>query len=223
MESARRRGHLIEIDAEEDMVITVSHTNYIKRIPVSTYRRQRRGGRGLNGMGTKEDDWVEHLFIASTHDYVMFFTENGQVYWLKVYDIPQGGRASRGRLIVNVLRRTPTTRSQSSSRCANSTISTTSHGQPAGTGQEDRHVRRYATRRAGSSGWLDAGDSAISAQLTDGTNDIVLATRRVRRSAFPKTRSTRADTMGVRGITLQGRATACSTWCRSEQSNALPR
>ena len=83
------------------MVVTVSHQGYIKRIAVSTYRRQRRGGRGLNGMAHKEEDWVEHLFIASTHDYVMFFTQTGQVYWLKVYDIPQMGRAAKGKPIIN--------------------------------------------------------------------------------------------------------------------------
>jgi DNA gyrase subunit A len=93
-----------DLIAEEDMVVTISHSGYIKRIPVTTYRRQRRGGRGLNGMGTKEDDWVEHLFIASTHDYVLFFTDTGQVYWLKVYDIPQGGRAARGKPIINLIK-----------------------------------------------------------------------------------------------------------------------
>src|SRR6478735_2670180 len=83
-----------DLIAEEDMVITLSNTGYIKRIPVSAYRKQRRGGRGVAGMGTKEDDWVEHLFIASTHDYLMFFTQMGQVYWLKVHEIPQEiGRA----------------------------------------------------------------------------------------------------------------------------------
>ncbi|MGH7703759.1 MAG: DNA gyrase C-terminal beta-propeller domain-containing protein, partial [Gemmatimonadales bacterium] len=92
-----------DLIAEEDMVITISHTGYIKRIPVSTYKRQRRGGRGLNGQGLKEDDWVEHLFIASTHDYLMFFSDRGQVYWLKVHEIPQGGRASRGKPVVNCI------------------------------------------------------------------------------------------------------------------------
>ncbi|MHC4448431.1 MAG: DNA gyrase subunit A [Planctomycetota bacterium] len=71
-----------DLIAEEDMVVTISHAGYIKRIPVTTYRRQRRGGRGLNGMGTKEDDWVEHLIIASTHDHVLFFTDSGQIYWM---------------------------------------------------------------------------------------------------------------------------------------------
>jgi DNA gyrase subunit A len=92
-----------DLIAEEDMVITISHTGYIKRIPVTTYRRQRRGGRGLTGMDTKETDWVEHLFIASTHDYVMFFSDRGTVYWLKVHEIPQGGRAARGKPVVNCI------------------------------------------------------------------------------------------------------------------------
>ncbi len=92
-----------DLIAEEDMVITISHAGYIKRIPVTTYRRQRRGGRGLNGMGTKEDDWVEHLFVASTHDYVCFFTDQGRIYWLKVYDIPPGGRAARGKPVVQCI------------------------------------------------------------------------------------------------------------------------
>ncbi|MEE8135373.1 MAG: DNA gyrase subunit A, partial [Gemmatimonadales bacterium] len=96
-----------DLIAEENMVVTISHSGYIKRIPVTTYRQQRRGGRGLNGMGTKDDDWVEHLFIASTHDYVLFFTNAGQVYWLKVYDIPQGGRAARGKPVVNLIETKP--------------------------------------------------------------------------------------------------------------------
>jgi DNA gyrase subunit A len=92
-----------DLIAEEDMVITISHTGYIKRISISTYKRQRRGGRGLQGATTKEEDWIEHLFIASTHDYLMFFTNTGQIYWLKVHEIPQGGRASRGKPVVNCI------------------------------------------------------------------------------------------------------------------------
>src|SRR5439155_1484987 len=82
-----------DLIAEEDMVITVSHAGYIKRLPVSAYRRQRRGGKGVIAAHQKEDDWVEHLFIASTHDYVMFFTEQGQCYWLNVRDM---GRTATG-------------------------------------------------------------------------------------------------------------------------------
>ena len=92
-----------DLIAEEDMVITVSHSGYIKRIPVTTYKRQRRGGRGLNGADLKAEDWVEHLFIASTHDYVMFFSNRGQVYWLKVHEIPQAGRAARGKPVINCI------------------------------------------------------------------------------------------------------------------------
>ena len=92
-----------DLIADEEMVITVSHTGYIKRVPVDTYRAQARGGRGISGMKTKEEDWVEHLFLASTHDYLMFFTRDGQCYWLKVHEIPQGSRDSRGKPIVNLI------------------------------------------------------------------------------------------------------------------------
>src|SRR5437667_450961 len=96
-----------DLIAEEDMVITVSHAGYIKRLPVSAYRRQRRGGRGVISAHTKEDDWVEHLFIASTHDYVMFFTQQGQCYWLKVHEIPQAARAARGKPIISCIAMKP--------------------------------------------------------------------------------------------------------------------
>ena len=92
-----------DLIAEEDMVITISHSGYIKRIPITTYKRQRRGGRGLTGADLKADDWVEHLFIASTHDYLMFFSNRGQVYWLKVHEIPQAGRAARGEPVINCI------------------------------------------------------------------------------------------------------------------------
>src|SRR6476660_8066331 len=88
---------------KQEMVITISHSGYIKRIPITTYKRQRRGGRGLNGADLKADDWVEHLFIASTHDYLLFFTNAGQLYWLKVHEIPQAGRAARGKPVVNCI------------------------------------------------------------------------------------------------------------------------
>ncbi len=88
---------------EEDMVVTISKRGYIKRNPITLYRSQRRGGKGKTGMGTKEDDFVEHLFVASTHHTFMFFTNKGKVYWCKVYDIPQAGRMSLGKAIVNLL------------------------------------------------------------------------------------------------------------------------
>ena len=89
--------------AEEDMVVTITNTGYIKRNPITLYQSQRRGGKGKTAMGTKEEDYVSHLFVASTHHYFLFFTNLGKVYWCKVYDIPQAGRQSRGKAIVNLL------------------------------------------------------------------------------------------------------------------------
>jgi DNA gyrase subunit A len=92
-----------DLIAEEDMVVTISHDGYIKRNPISLYRAQRRGGRGLTGVRPKEEDFVELLFVASSHDYFLFFTNKGRVYWKKVHEIPEAGRMSRGKAIVNLL------------------------------------------------------------------------------------------------------------------------
>ena len=93
-----------DLIVEEDMVVTLSHLGYIKRNPITLYRRQRRGGKGARGMETRDEDFVEHLRVASTHAYLLFFTNRGRVYWLKVHELPQLGRAARGRAIANVLR-----------------------------------------------------------------------------------------------------------------------
>ncbi|HMI47421.1 MAG TPA: DNA gyrase C-terminal beta-propeller domain-containing protein, partial [Gemmatimonadaceae bacterium] len=84
------------------MVITISHSGYIKRTSVSTYRKQRRGGRGLSGAGLKDEDFIERLCIGSTHDYILCFTDDGRCFWLKVHEIPQAGRAAKGKPIVNL-------------------------------------------------------------------------------------------------------------------------
>jgi len=196
-----------DLIAEEDMVITVSHTNYIKRIPVTTYRRQRRGGRGQNGMGTKENDWVEHLFIASTHDYVMFFTENGQVYWLKVYDIPQSARAARGKPIVNCIAIKPDERIASLV--------------PVRQFADDRFLlfatRQGTVKKTVLSAYgnvrtiginainIEDGDQLIDVQITDGTNDIVLATRHGMSIRFHEkdVREMGRATAGVKGVELE--------------------
>ena len=94
---------LEDMIAEEDMVIAITRSGYIKRLPVTTYREQRRGGIGVMGMDMKEDDYIEHLFVASTHDYILFFTTVGKVYRLKVRELPLGSRQSKGRAIVNLL------------------------------------------------------------------------------------------------------------------------
>jgi DNA gyrase subunit A len=107
-----RRTEITEIGAsmsledllsDDEMVITVSHDGYVKRLPVDTYRAQRRGGRGIQGMETKEEDWVEKLFVGRTHDYLMCFTTEGHCYWLKVHEIPQASRSARGKPLVNLL------------------------------------------------------------------------------------------------------------------------
>ncbi|MBT6797707.1 MAG: DNA gyrase subunit A, partial [Candidatus Marinimicrobia bacterium] len=107
-----RRTEIIPVDsnftmedmiAEEEVVLTITHQGYIKRTALNTYRTQRRGGRGVQGAMSKDEDFVEHLFIANTHNYMLFFTDQGKCYWLKVYDIPQGGRATRGRAVVNLI------------------------------------------------------------------------------------------------------------------------
>ena len=94
---------LEDLIAEEDMVIAITRSGYIKRLPVTTYREQRRGGIGVLGMDLKDEDYIEHLFVASTHDYLLFFTSVGKVYRLKVHELPLGSRQSKGRAIVNLL------------------------------------------------------------------------------------------------------------------------
>jgi len=195
-----------DLIAEEDMVITISHTGYIKRIPVTTYKRQRRGGRGMAGMGTKEDDWVEHLFIASTHDYLMFFTDRGQVYWLKVHEIPQGGRAARGKPVVNCI-------AIGSEETVAATVAVRDF-------TDDRWLM-FATRNGTvkktvlsaygnvrSNGInainIDADDALIDVQLCDANNDIVLATLDGMSIRFHQAdvREMGRATSGVKGIEL---------------------
>ncbi|HUP20648.1 MAG TPA: DNA gyrase subunit A [Gemmatimonadota bacterium] len=198
-----------DLIAQEDMVVTISRAGYIKRIAASTYRRQRRGGRGITGMGTKEDDWIERLYVANTHDYLLIFTDAGQCHWLKVYDIPQGGRASRGRPIVNVLQLEPTDRVADVIPVrefddAHSVVSASEKGMVKKT-----VLSAYGNPRRGGiiAMKLNKGDRVISAQLTDGSNDIVLATRKGQAIRFheDEVRDMGRDTMGVKGITLQGK------------------
>jgi DNA gyrase subunit A len=167
-----------DLIAEEDMVITISHSGYIKRIAVSTYRRQRRGGRGLQGATTKEEDWIEHLFIASTHDYLMFFTNTGQVYWLKVHEIPQGGRASRGKPVVNCIAIKPDERVAATVAVREFSpdrhlIFATRNGTVKKTSlAEYGNVRSTGIRAIN----IDGGDELIDVQVCDESSDIVLAT-----------------------------------------------
>ena len=196
-----------DLIAQEDMVITITHAGYIKRIAVSTYRKQRRGGRGLTGATAKEDDWIEHLFIASTHDYVMFFTDKGQVYWLKVHEIPQGGRAARGKPVIQCIAILPDERITALVpvrafdeqhwlvfATRNGTVKRTvlsAYGNPRANGINAINI--------------EPGDELIDVQVTDGNNDVVLATRNGMSIRFHETdvREMGRATTGVKGIELE--------------------
>ncbi len=197
-----------DLIVEEDMVITVSHSGYVKRLPVDTYRAQRRGGRGLRGMDTKEEDWVEHLFVASTHDYLMIFTRRGQCYWIKVWEIPVGARASRGKPIVNLL-------NLSSDEQIAAVV-------PVREFAEDKYLmfstRRGVVKKTALSAYgnvravgLNAintreGDELIDVQITGGEDEIILATRGGMAIRFKEgdARPMGRATEGVRGIELSG-------------------
>lgn len=195
-----------DLIAEEDMVITISNTGYIKRIPVSTYRRQRRGGRGLAGMGTKDDDWVEHLFIASTHDYLMFFSDNGQIYWLKVHEIPQGGRAARGKPVIHCINIRPDERIAS-------TVAVREFSEDrwlmfATRGGTVKRTVLSAYRNVRTTGInainIAPGDELIDVQLCDADSDIVLATSNGMSIRFHQSdvREMGRPATGVKGIVL---------------------
>lgn len=196
-----------DLIAEENMVITVTHTGYIKRTPTTTYRRQHRGGRGIMGMGTKEEDWVEHLFIGTTHNYILFFSNKGKAYWLKVYALPQGGRATRGRSIANVL-------NIESGEVIKSMIPVSEF--------DDQHYLIMATkkgkvvknalslysnpRKVGIKAINVAeDDELIDVKLTNGQQEILLATKKGNAIRFHETevRSMGRFTSGVKGISLR--------------------
>ena len=195
-----------DLIAEEDMVITVSHAGYIKRLPVSAYRRQRRGGKGVISAHTKEDDWVEHLFIASTHDYMMFFTQQGQCYWLKVHEIPQAARAARGKPILSCISMKQDERLASLVPVREFSedqflLFATKHGVVKKTVLSEFGNPRSVGIRAIN---IEKGDELIDVQVTDGRNDIVLATRHGMSIRFHEkdVRDMGRTATGVKGIEL---------------------
>jgi DNA gyrase subunit A len=198
---------LEDLIVEEDMVVTVSHSGYIKRNAVSLYRAQRRGGKGKTGMRPKEEDFVERLFIASTHSYILVFTDLGKVYWLKVHEIPQGGRASRGKAIVNLLQL-----STGENVTTVLPVKEFAEGKYIITATQNGTVKKtelmsYANPRAGGiiALTIDEGDRLISARLTDGSMDILLASRNGKSIRFPETdaRPMGRTARGVRGMMLE--------------------
>jgi len=196
-----------DLIAEEDMVITISHSGYIKRTSVSTYRKQRRGGRGLSGQGLKEEDFIERLFIGSTHDYMLCFTHDGRCFWLKVHELPQAGRAARGKPIVNLINVSPETQIKAivPVRAFSDTeflMFCTRDGTVKKTA-----LSQYANPRANGikAIKIEPGDELIDVQVTSGTNDIVLATKHGLSIRFheQQVRQMGRDTTGVKGVELR--------------------
>ena len=210
-----RRTEIVPVDtdfsmedmiAEEEVVLTITHQGYIKRTALNTYRSQRRGGRGVQGAMSKDEDFVEHLFIANTHNYMLFFTDTGKCYWLKVYDIPQAGRASRGRAIVNLIGCNPEEKVEAFvsvkdfdddhyivMATQNGIIKKTvlsAYGKPRKGGIYAIEIRE--------------GDKLIQARVSNGENDILLGTHEGKSIRFSENdvRASGRKTMGVKGIAL---------------------
>ena len=213
-----RRTEIVPIDtnfsmedmiAEEEVVLTITHQGYIKRTALNTYRTQRRGGRGVQGAMSKEEDFLEHLFIANTHNYMLFFTDKGKCYWLKVYDIPQGGRAARGRAVVNLIGCEPGERVEAFVSVKNFDddhyiVMSTRNGIVKKT-----VLSAYGKPRKGGIYAIDIreGDKLIEARITNGEHDILLGTHEGKSIRFSENniRPSGRKTMGVKGITLSSK------------------
>ncbi|MEP7235459.1 MAG: DNA gyrase subunit A, partial [Ignavibacteriota bacterium] len=192
--------------AEEDVVVTISHGGFIKRIPVSGYRRQGRGGKGITGAATKEDDFIEHMFIASTHHYIMFFTNRGRCYWLKVHEIPEGSRTAKGRSIANLLEKP-----SDEHITAFITVKAFDENHYVTMVTEQGTIKKTVLsafgniRRTGIQAiTLDEKDMLKDVRLTDGTQEIIIGTREGMACRFNEkdVRTMGRTAAGVRGITL---------------------
>ena len=197
---------LEDIIAEEDVVVTISHNGFIKRIPVSGYRRQGRGGKGVTGAGTKDEDFIEHMFIASTHQYIMFFTDQGRAYWLKVHEIPEAGRAARGRSIVNLLEK-----DKNEKITAFVTVKEYSDDKYLVMVTKNGTIKKtvlsaYSNVRRGGINAINLvpGDKLIAVKMTDGNNHIIIGTKGGMAIRFEeeKVRTMGRTSTGVRGIKL---------------------
>ena len=198
-----------DLIAEEDVVITISHTGYIKRVPVSTYRSQRRGGRGVQGAGTKEEDFIENLFITTTHHYVMFFTDRGRVFRLKCHEVPEASRQARGTAIVNLLQLLPGEKVNTiipvKEAMGQETylFFATKNGIVKKTALADYENVRATGIIAIK---LDDDDALVGVKLTNGNAEIILVSSSGHAIRFHEedTRSMGRDTRGVKGISLNG-------------------
>jgi len=214
-----------DLIAEEDMVVAISHSGYIKRLPVTTYRKQRRGGIGVIGMETKDEDFVEQIFIASTHDYILFFTDKGKCYWLKVFEIPQESRTSRGKAIINLIQ-------IESDEKITAYVPVKEF--------DDKHYVFMVTRqgvvkktelsaygRPMSRGIialdLDENDRLMDVKLTDGEQDIVIVTHDGMSIRFSEkdVRSVGRIARGVKGINLRNKDYVVGAEIASSDSTLL--
>ncbi|MCF6149717.1 MAG: DNA gyrase subunit A [Candidatus Kuenenia sp.] len=195
-----------DLIAEENVTVIISHEGYIKRLPLSSYRKQQRGGKGVVGAEMKEGDFIEHLFVASTHDYILFFTDQGRVYWLKVYDVPQMGRIAKGRALINLLElkegENVTSLIPVRTFDERQLVMATSNGIIKKT-----VLNAYGNPKKGGimAINLDKGDTLIGVKLTTGKQDLVLGTEQGKAIRFSEedVRSMGRVTRGVKGITLK--------------------
>lgn len=197
--------------ADEDVVVTISNKGFIKRMPVSGYRRQKRGGKGMKGTTTKDDEYVEHLFVATNHNYILFFTEKGQCYWLKVYEIPEGSRTARGRAIVNLIdidkddsiKTFVPVKTLDDEEYINDNyiIMATKEGKVKKTTLEAYSRPRRDGIIAIN---INESDSLLEAALTDGESNVILANRKGRAIRFheDEVRDMGRNTSGVKGMDL---------------------
>jgi DNA gyrase subunit A len=207
IQNAAEELSIEDLIAEEEMVITISHLGYVKRLSVSAYRKQQRGGRGVKGIATKEEDFAEHIFIASTHDYILIFSSEGRCYWLKVHEIPIGGKLAKGKPVVNMcefgkeelVAGFVRVRSFDPDKYV---VLATRDGVIKKTPLDAfSHPRKAGVAAMNIS---DTGDKLIEAAITDGTFEVVLATRKGMAIRFPeeKVRPMGRTAYGVKGINL---------------------
>ena len=199
--------------ADEDVVITISHMGYVKRTALTEYRIQGRGGRGAKGSSTREEDFVEHIYIASTHNYMLFFTEKGRCFWMKVYEIPEGNKTSKGRAIQNLISIPPDDKVKAFINVKNLEdveyinnnfiVMCTRNGTIKKTALEAYSRPRLTGINAIN---IEDGDSLLEARLTNGKNEIMLATRKGKLVRFEEetVRPMGRNSIGVKGVTLDG-------------------
>ncbi len=196
-----------DLIAEEDMVITISHQGYIKRLSTSAYRKQNRGGRGVKGIDVKEEDFVEHLFIASTHDYILFFTSKGKAYWIKVHEVPVGGKLAKGKPVVNMVDLV-----ENEKICAFVPVRSFEEGRFVVMATRNGIIKKtdlsaFSNPRRDGIKAIDIPDDdvLIEVDISDGNNDVILATHDGQAIRFEenKVRAMGRTAYGVKGIELE--------------------